>query len=116
MSTKWKVRKGDEVVVIAGKEKGKQGKIISVDRKKDRVVVERLNLVTKHVKRSEGRPGEIQKREASIHVSNVMLLDPGVEDAGNGLRSRSTRVTFKRLDDGSKVRIAKKSGEQLDKE
>jgi len=116
MSTKWKIRKGDEVVVIAGKEKGKQGKIIAVDRKKDRVIVERLNLVTKHVKRSEGRPGEIQKREASIHVSNVMLLDPGIEESGKGLRSRCTRVSLKRLDDGSKVRVAKKSGEQIGKE
>ena len=108
MADKWKIKQGDEVIVIAGKEKRKRGKVISVDRKKQRVVVERVNLVKKHVKRSEGRPGEIQEREASIHVSNVMLVDPKEDVA--------TRVGFTRLEDGTKVRVDKKSGEQLDKE
>ena len=108
MADKWKIKQGDEVIVIAGRDKRKRGKVISVDRKKQRVVVERVNLIKKHVKRSEGRPGEIQEREASIHVSNVMLVDPK-EDV-------PTRVGFTRLQDGTKVRVAKKSGEQLDKE
>lgn len=108
MATKWKIKKGDEVVVIAGKEKLKRGKIIAVDRKKNRVVVERVNLIKKHVKRSEGRPGEIVEREAAIHVSNVMLVDPQ--------SNKGTRVGFKNLEDGTKVRFAKTSGEQFDKE
>lgn len=107
MAVKWKIKQGDEVIVIAGKHKRKRGKVISVNKEKRRVVVERVNLIKKHVKRSEGRPGEIQEREASIHVSNV-LVDPKDDVA--------TRVGFTRLEDGTKVRVAKKSGEQIDKE
>jgi len=107
-NAKWKIKKGDLVEVIAGKEKRKRGKVIRVDKKKDRVYVEQANLIKKHVKRSEGRPGEIVEREAGIHVSNVMVVDPKTD--------KVTRVAYKSLEDGTKVRIAKKSGEMLDKE
>jgi large subunit ribosomal protein L24 len=105
---KWKIRRGDLVEVIAGREKGKQGKISRIDKRKERVVVEQVNLVKKHIKSREGKPGEIMEKEAAIHVSNVMVIDPQTEKPG--------RVGFKFLEDGTKVRIARKSGEMLDKE
>lgn len=105
---KYRVKTGDLVEVIAGKEKGKRGKILRVDKAKDRVYVERLNVVKKHVKRRDGQPGQIDEREAGIHVSNVMVVDPKTD--------KPTRVSFRLLEDGTKVRVAKASGEQLDKE
>ncbi|MBT3786395.1 50S ribosomal protein L24 [bacterium] len=107
-NAKFRIKKGDLVEVISGREKGKRGTIIKVDKAKDRVYVEQVNLIKKHVKSREGRPGEIMEKEAGIHVSNVMAVDPGTE--------KVSRVGFKVLDDGTKVRIAKKSGEMLDKE
>jgi len=104
----WKIKKGDLVEVIAGKEKGKRGKIIDVNKKKERVYIEQVNLVKKHVKRKEGQPGELLEKEAAVHISNVMVVDPKTE--------KPSRVGYKFLDDGSKVRIAKKSGEMLDGE
>ena len=77
MSTKYHVKTGDNVVLIAGDEKGKSGKIIQVLPKKDRVIVEGLNLIKKHTKRSQQHPeGAILEREGSIHVSNVMKQEP----------------------------------------
>ena len=105
---KWKLKKGDFVEVISGKEKGKRGKVIKLDKTKDRVFVEQINIIKKHVKAKEGRPREIVEKEAGIHVSNVMIVDPETE--------KPSRVGFKFLEDGSKVRIAKRSGEMLDKE
>ncbi len=105
---KYRVKTGDLVEVIAGKEKGKRGKILRVDKAKDRVYVERLNVVKKHVKRRDSQPGQIDEREAGIHVSNVMVVDPKTD--------KPTRVSFRLLEDGTKVRVAKASGEQLDKE
>jgi large subunit ribosomal protein L24 len=107
-----RIRSGDEVVVIAGKNKGAHGKVLKVqpgDEAEDtRVVVQGVNIVTKHVKPSRESPqGGIQKREAAIHISNVMLADPKTGDP--------TRVRFKTLENGTKVRIAVKSGEQIDK-
>ncbi|MBL9105839.1 MAG: 50S ribosomal protein L24 [Myxococcales bacterium] len=107
-----RIRTGDEVVVIAGKHKGNHGKVLKVqpgDEPEDtRVVVQGVNIVTKHVKPSRENPqGGIQKREAPIHISNVMLADPKSGDP--------TRVRFKTLENGTKVRIAVKSGEQIDK-
>lgn len=101
------VKKGDKVQVIAGKDKGKQGVILVAFPKQDRVIVEGVNIVKKHSKPSQANPqGGIITKEAPIHVSNVMPLDPkaGVP----------TRVGYKMVD-GKKVRIAKKSGEALDK-
>ena len=100
------VKKGDKVVVISGKDKGKQGVILEAYPKKDRVVVEGVNIVKKHSKPSQVNPqGGIISREAAIHVSNVMPLDPKT--------GTPTRVGYK-VTDGKKVRVAK-SGESLDK-
>ena len=101
------VKKGDEVVVISGKDKGKQGVILEAYPKKDRVLVEGINIVKKHSKPSQINPqGGIISREAAIHVSNVMPLDPK--------SGTPTRVGYK-VEDGKKVRVAIKSGEILDK-
>ena len=101
------VKKGDKVVVIAGKDKGKQGVILEAYPKKDRVLVEGINIVKKHSKPSQINPqGGIISREAAIHVSNVMPLDPKT--------GTPTRVGYK-VEDGKKVRVAIKSGEILDK-
>ncbi len=101
------VKKGDKVMVISGKDKGKQGTILEAFPKKDRVLVEGVNMVKKHAKPSQDNPqGGILTQEAPIHVSNVMPLDPK--------SGEPTRVGYKVVD-GKKIRIAKKSGEPLDK-
>ena len=101
------VKKGDKVQVISGKDKGKQGVILESFPKKDRVLVEGVNIVKKHSKPSQVNPqGGIISQEAPIHVSNVMPLDPK--------SGTPTRVGYKEVDD-KKVRVAKKSGEVLDK-
>ncbi|MFC4355370.1 50S ribosomal protein L24 [Chryseomicrobium palamuruense] len=97
------VKKGDKVMVISGKDKGKTGVILSAFPKKDRVLVEGVNIVKKHTKPNQANPqGGIVEQEASIHVSNVMLIDPK--------SGEPTRVGYK-VEDGKKVRVAKKSGE-----
>ena len=102
------VRKGDTVVVVAGKERGKKGKVLRVIPEKGRVVVERLNMIKKHQKPTQKiRQGGIIEREGSIHLSNVMLVDPNSD--------KPTRVGMKALSDGKKVRVARRSGEMLDK-
>lgn len=101
------VKKGDTVKVITGKDKGKQGVILQVFPKKERVIVEGVNIVKKHAKPSQDNPqGGIINKEAAIHVSNVMPIDPKTGEP--------TRVGYKVVD-GKKVRVAKKSGEVLDK-
>lgn len=103
---KMHVKTGDTVIVIAGKEKGKKGKIIAAYPKKDRVVVEGLNLVKRHTKPSQNNPqGGIITKEAAIHVSNVMLVDPET--------GKPTRVRTVRQADGTKVRVAVKSGKAI---
>lgn len=100
------VKKGDKVKVLSGKDKGKQGVILAVYPKRDRVLVEGVNLVKKHQKPSQDNPqGGILDQEAPIHVSNVLPIDPKT--------SEPTRVGYE-VRDGKKVRIAKKSGEALD--
>jgi large subunit ribosomal protein L24 len=104
-----RVRTDDEVMVIAGKDKGKTGKVIRTDPKKDRVFVEGLNMVKRHQRPLAGRPnmpvGVIEK-EGPIHVSNVALLDP---------RDRKpTRVGVVRNEQGVRVRVARRSGQGLD--
>jgi large subunit ribosomal protein L24 len=102
------VRKGDTVIVVAGKERGKKGKVLRVIPEKGRVVVERLNLIKKHQRPTQKvRQGGIIEREGSIHLSNVMLVDPSSE--------KPTRVGMKALADGKKVRVARRSGEMLDR-
>ncbi|MBN2803336.1 MAG: 50S ribosomal protein L24 [Deltaproteobacteria bacterium] len=98
-----KIRKNDEVIVIAGKYKGKTGKVLEILSKKDRIIVEQINVVKKHLKASEGNPtGKIDEVEASIHVSNVMLLDTKV--------NKPTRVRIQVGNDGVKSRVSVKSG------
>ena len=102
---KLKVKKGDEVIVLAGKDKGKKGSIIKVIPTESRVVVSGINMATRHEKPSRTGPGGIKRVEASIHVSNVALLDPK--------SGKATRVGYKILKDGKKMRVARRSGEVL---
>jgi large subunit ribosomal protein L24 len=98
------IRKGDTVKVIAGDDKGKTGKVLEVVMEKNRAIVEGINIVTKHEKPSAGKPeGGIKKTEASIHISNLMLLDPA---SGN-----PTRVGRKLNEKGKLQRYSKKTGE-----
>jgi len=101
------VKKGDLVLVIAGKDRGKSGKVIRVMPKKEAVIVERLNMVKRHLRPSPttGKGGIVEK-EAPIHVSNVQTLC--------GKCNRPTRVGHRILEDGTKVRVCKKCGESLD--
>ena len=102
------VRKGDTVVVIAGRERGKRGRVLRVMPAEGRVVVERINLMKKHQKPTQKlRQGGIIEREGAIHLSNVMLVDP--------TSSKPTRIGMRALGDGKKVRVARKSGEIIDK-
>ncbi len=99
-----KIKKGDTVKVIAGKDKDKEGKVISVDVKGGKVIVEGVNMITKHAKPSQANPnGGIIQKEAAIDVSNVMLVFKG----------KATRVGFE-VKDGKKVRVAKATGEVID--
>lgn len=102
--TKLKVRKGDKVRIIAGDDRGKEGKVLEVDLSKRRVVVEGHNIVKKHQKPTAGKPeGEIKKTEASIHISNVMVIDPS--------SGKATRVGRKLNEKGKLQRYAKQTGE-----
>ncbi|WP_017931348.1 50S ribosomal protein L24 [Robiginitomaculum antarcticum] len=102
-----KIKKGDHVIVIAGKDKGKKGEVSRVIPSADKIIVSGVNVVTRHVKPTQADPdGGIRRFEGAIHVSNVAAIDP--KD------STPTRVGFKTLKDGKKVRVAKKSGEVLD--
>lgn len=101
------VKKGDKVKVLSGKDRGKEGVILEVFPKKERVIVEGVNMVKIHAKPSQDNPqGGILNQEAPIHVSNVLPIDPKTGEP--------TRVGYE-FRDGKKVRIAKKSGEPLDK-
>ncbi len=103
---KLNVRKGDKVVVIAGKDAGKHGKVIEVDPRRNRVIVEGVNVVKRHSRPTRKLPqGGIQEKEAPISRSNVMLIC--------GRCHKPTRVAKRVLDDGSKIRICKKCGEAL---
>ena len=108
---KLRIKKGDTVYVNAGNDKGKTGKVLSVDPKADRAVVEGVNMVSKHTKPNSKQPqGGIIKQEAAIHISNVNLTDPTVTDAEG--KKVCTRVGYK-VQDGKKVRVAKKSGQEI---
>ena len=103
MST-MKIKKGDTVKIIAGKDKDKEGKVLSVDSKNAKVVVEGVNMITKHAKPSAANQnGGIIQKEAPIDISNVMLV----------VKGKTTRVGFK-VEDGKKVRFAKSTGEVID--
>jgi large subunit ribosomal protein L24 len=102
-----RIRKGDTVEVIAGKNKGIRGEVLRVFPRAERALVAGVNIATKHTKpRGMGQPGGIVREEAPIHLSNVMLVDPKSE--------KRTRVGFRILEDGRKVRFAKATGEVIE--
>ena len=104
--SKLHIRKGDEVIVLAGDDKGRKGKVLKVLVAKQRALVEGVNMFSKSMKPSAKNPqGGIVKQEAPIHVSNLSLIDPK--------SGKATRVGMKKTDDGKKVRVAKKSGEVI---
>jgi len=107
MAAKLKVRKGDRVKVIAGRSKGKIGDVLRVLAADERVVVSGVNVIKRHTKPSRSEQGGIIEREAAIHVSNVALLDPKTD--------KPTKIGFKFLEDGRKVRFARGSGETIDR-
>lgn len=101
-----RIKKGDTVVVTKGRNKGKRGKVLKVLMKKERVIVEKVNLIKKHAKPSQAHPqGGIVEMEGSLSLSNVMLVDPKT--------NRGTRIGFTVLDDGKKVKVARGSGETI---
>ena len=101
-----KIRKGDRVIVIAGRDKGRIGEVLKVLPKENRAIVQGVNIVKRHQRPTADQPGGIVEKEAPIHVSNLAHIDP--KD------NKPTRVGFKVLDDGRKVRYAKRSGEVID--
>ncbi len=107
MVNKLKIKKGDRVKVLTGGSKGKVGDVLRVIPKEQRVVVSGVNMIKRHTKPSRAESGGIIEREAAIHVSNVALLDPKSD--------KPTKVGFKFLEDGRKVRFARASGETIDR-
>jgi len=101
-----RIKKGDTVVVLAGKDKGKQGEVTKAMPKENKVIVAGVNLVKRHTKPTQENAGGIVSKEAPIHVSNVAIVD-----AKTG---KATRIGMKVLEDGRKVRVAKRSGEVID--
>ncbi len=104
-AAKLKIKKGDEVIVLAGRSKGVKGEVLKVMPEARKVVVRGVNMITRHNKPTQFSAGGIEKKESPIHVSNVALADPK--------SGKPTRVGFKTLKDGKKVRVAKKSDETL---
>jgi large subunit ribosomal protein L24 len=101
-----KIKKGDRVVVITGRDKGKSGEVIEVRPAEGRALVRNVNLVKRHQKQTQSQQGGIISKEAAIDLSNIAIADP--KDG------KPTRVGFKTLDDGRKVRFAKRSGDLID--
>ncbi|HEX4173454.1 MAG TPA: 50S ribosomal protein L24 [Acetobacteraceae bacterium] len=102
-----RIRKGDTVVVISGVNKGRRGEVLRIMPKAERALVQGVAMVTRHVKpRGMGEPGGIREQEAAIHLSNLMLVDPRSE--------KPTKVGFRMLEDGRKVRVAKVTGEVIE--
>jgi large subunit ribosomal protein L24 len=106
MQKKINIKKGDTVMVITGESKGQKGRVLEVDREKERVLVDSVNMVSKHTKPNAKAPqGGIVKKEAPVHVSNLMLIDPA--------SGKPTRVGRKLNDKSKLVRYSKKSGEEI---
>ena len=101
-----KIRKGDKVVVLAGKDKGRTGEVLSVRPKEDKAIVRGVNQVRRHQKQTQNQEGGIITKEAPIHISNVGHVDPTSE--------KPTRIGYRTQDDGRKVRVAKRSGAPID--
>ena len=103
---KVKIRKGDQVIVRTGKDKGKKGEVLKVLPKENRAVVQGVNMIKRHTRPTQTQAGGIVEREASIDISNLAMVDPKPGEP--------TRVGYKFLDDNRKVRVAKRSGEVID--
>lgn len=103
---KQKLKKGDRVIVLAGRDKGKRGEILKMMPAEDRAIVQGVNVIRRHQKQSASQEGGIIAREAAIHVSNLAYVDPKDD--------KPTRIGFKTLEDGRKVRVARRSGEVID--
>lgn len=103
---KFRIKKGDNVVVLAGRDKGKSGEVLRVQRADQRLIVQGVNMIRRHTRPRPGEPGGIVEKEAPIHISNVAHVDPKSH--------KPTRIGYRVLDDGRKVRYAKRSGEVLD--
>jgi large subunit ribosomal protein L24 len=101
-----KIRKGDKVVVLTGRDRGRSGEVIAVIPKDNRALVRGVNMVTRHQRQTAAQEGGLVRKEAPIHLSNIALADPST--------GKATRVGFKTLEDGRKVRFAKASGETID--
>jgi len=101
-----RVKKGDFVVVVAGKYKGAQGQIIDISKDRERITVKGVNVIKRRFKPRQGQPGRVVEKEGSLHASNVMLMDPKTQ--------RPTRVGVTTLENGKKVRYAKVSQELID--
>jgi large subunit ribosomal protein L24 len=102
-----KIRKGDRVVVLTGRSKGKRGDVLKVLPKENRALVQGVNMVKRHTKPTQRTAGGIVEQEAPIHLSNLAHIDPQT--------NQPTRVGFRMLEDGRKVRVARRSGEIIDK-
>ena len=106
MALKLKIKKGDRVIVVTGRDKGKKGEVVRILPEENRAIVRGVNVVQRHTRQSQTSEGGIIAKEAPIHISNIALVDPKSDSA--------TRVGFKTLADGRKVRFAKKSGDVID--
>lgn len=106
MAAKVKIKKGDKVIVLAGRDKGKNGEVVKVLPRENKALVSGVNLVRRHQKQTQTQEAGIISKEAPIHLSNIALEDP--KDG------KPTRVGYKILNDGRKVRVAKRSGEEID--
>jgi large subunit ribosomal protein L24 len=104
---KMKIKKGDTVVVISGRDKGKTGEVLRVLRPEHRAVVQGVNVARRHTKPRMGEPGGIIEKELALDISNIALVDPA--------SGKPTRIGYKTLDDGRKVRFARRSGEIIDR-
>ncbi|MDR1860919.1 MAG: 50S ribosomal protein L24 [Bacteroidales bacterium] len=110
MQKKLHIKKGDIVLVIAGDDKSSQGRVLSVDREKNRAIVEGVNIIKRHTKANAKTPqGGIVEKEAPVHISNLQLLDP----QGGNDKSKGTRIGRRIGEKGKLVRYAKKSGEEI---
>ena len=106
MARKFKIKKGDRVIVTTGREKGKSGEVLRVLRQEDRVLVQGVNMIKRHQRPSQINPGGIMEKEAPLHISNVALIDPKSD--------LPTKVGYRMVEGGRKIRFARRSGEPID--
>jgi large subunit ribosomal protein L24 len=107
MAAKFKIKKGDRVVVLTGRDKGRMGEVLRVIPTEDRLVVQGVNMVKRHTRPSQVSPGGIVEKEAAIHISNVAHIDPKTD--------KPTRIGYRIDDGGRKIRVARRSGEPIDR-